>query len=199
MVNNAPDADASAAERAVAKQLSATRSLGIAAYELSPLVSRRGLGDSLCAFGLAFAGSAIGLRDAVPGAFDLPIFLTVIGFGAFLVLLGTPVAIFQAKASLPPKRALAIERLAERSLLISDIASKANTGSAAVVRIIRSAVSLDELEAQLAITPGGLDDIATSATPGEKSFLDELDDIRTAFGQLPLKSRSRPAELGRSS
>jgi hypothetical protein len=199
MAKDPPGGGASPEELAVAKQLSATRSLGIAAYELGPLVSRRGLGDSLCAFGLAFAGSAIGLRDAVPGAFDLPIFLTVIGFGAFLVLLGTPVAIFQAKVSLPPKRALAIERLAVRSLIISDIASKANTGSGVVVRAIRGAASLEELEAQLAITPGGLDDIATSAAPGENSFLDELDDIRTAFGQLPLKSRSRRAELGTSS
>jgi hypothetical protein len=179
----------------VAKHLASTRSLGIAADELSPLVSRRGLGDSLCGFGLAFAGSAIGLRDAVPGAFDLPIFLTMFGFGAFLVLLGTPVAIFQAKVSLPPKRTLAIERIAATSPIISNIASKANTGSGAVVHTIRSVSSLDELEAHLQIKQGGLDGIATSVALGGNSLWNELDDIRIAFGQRPLRARSKRTDL----
>jgi hypothetical protein len=78
-----------------AQDLAATRILGVGAHELALVFGRQGLGTGLCVFGIAFAGFAIGLRDANPGPFDLPILLTIFGFATLLTILGVFAAILR--------------------------------------------------------------------------------------------------------
>jgi hypothetical protein len=90
--NNQPDENA-------AVNLAATRTLEAAADELSFVFGKYGLGIALCIFGIAFAGFAIGLRDADPKSFDLPILLTIFGFATVVLVFGVFVAILRAEGS----------------------------------------------------------------------------------------------------
>jgi hypothetical protein len=98
-VQPAPDKGINQPDEAAAQNLAATRTVRVAADELGSVFGRYGLGIALCIFGIAFAGFAVGLRDADPEAFDLSILLTIFGFATALLVFGVFVAILREETS----------------------------------------------------------------------------------------------------
>jgi len=170
-----------------AENLAATRTLGVAAHELALVFGRQALGAALCIFGIAFAGVALGLRDADPQKFDLPILLTIFAFAALVTVLGVLAAILRKEGSLQARPTLTRELIAMNSRSVTDLANRLSIPNTKVVESLRDAASLDDLRTRLQTADASEEHPESDlALLNDRAFLHDLDVVRVALDRAPL-------------
>ncbi len=173
-----------------AENLTVTRNLGVAAHELALVFGRKRLGSALCFFGIAFAGLTVGFRDEDPQKFDFPIFITIFGFAALLVMLGVLAAILRKEDSRQDETAPRRESTAAESRAITELAKALSTTNGKVVRSLRDASSLEDLRTRLKAFRGNAQGSDSSLTwLDNKDFVGDLNVVRAALGRGPLGER----------
>ena len=126
--------------------LAAPRTLRIAADETGLVAGKEAFGISLCGFGVAFAGFAVGLRDLDSASFDLPIMLSIFGFGTVLVMVGVIAAILRKEGRWPIQ---STELIALNSRPITELSKSLNLTNYQVLKSLRDSASVAELITRL--------------------------------------------------
>jgi hypothetical protein len=167
--------------------LAAPRTLRIAADETGLVAGNEAFGITLCGFGVAFAGFAVGLRDVDPASFDLSIMLSILGFGAVLIVVGMVAAILRKEGRRP---AQSTELIALNSRPIAHLSNSLGITNYQVLESLRDAASISDFTARLDEIDGNGQGNSREALRNEPDLLPELDLICIALDRSPLTIRS---------
>jgi hypothetical protein len=174
-------------DKGLSINLAAPRTLRIAANETGLVAGNEAFGITLCGFGVAFAGFAVGLRDLDPTSFDLPIMLSILGFGAALIVVGVVAAILRKEGRIP---AQSTELIALNSRPIAQLSNSLNIMNYQVLESLRDAASISDFTARLDEIHGNGQGDSREVLRTEPDLLPELNLIRIALERSPLTIRS---------
>jgi hypothetical protein len=163
--------------------LAAPRTLRIAANETGLVAGNEAFGITLCGFGVAFAGFAVGLRGLDSTSFDLPIMLSIFGFGAVLIIVGVVAAILRREGRIP---AQSTELIALNSRPIAHLSRSLNIVNYQVLNSLRDAASISDFTARLDEIHGNGQGDSREVLRNDPDLLPELDLIRIALERSPL-------------
>jgi hypothetical protein len=167
--------------------LAAPRTLRIAADETGLVAGNEAFGITLCGFGVAFAGFAVGLRDLNSTSFDLPIMLSIMGFGAVLIMVGVVTAILRKEGRRPVQ---STELIALSSRPIAQLSKSLNIMNHEVLESLRDAASISDFTARLDKIHGNGQGDSREVLRNDPDLLPELNLIRIALERSPLTIQS---------